>query len=163
MASLDDILRGEPYGQLTGEGQNLWDQYQSILQQQQNAPMRTLKLRSGATTQIPDPGFMMKNKMLSNTLGGMTGTGLGTRAKAQPGYLSQFSPLMMALGQKYGPDFLKWLQNSGLNPTSLGETGIGSSPTVNDDWWGNAPDTSATTDIPTDFDLSNFDFGDYYS
>ena len=67
--TIDNTLRGEPYGQMTPEGQSLWDQYQSLLGAQKNAPMANLKLRSGATMPIIEPGFGLKSRMLSKTLG----------------------------------------------------------------------------------------------
>jgi len=98
--TIDNTLRGEPYGQLTPEGQKLWDEYQSLLAGQKNAPMANLRLRSGATMPIIEPGFGLKNRMLSKTLGGMSGTGMGTRAGAQPGLFAQLAPLFIAAGIK---------------------------------------------------------------
>lgn len=138
--TIDNTLRGEPYGQMTPEGQNLWDQYNSLLDIQKNIPMRNLRLRSGATTQIPDIGMSLKNRMLSRTLSGMTGTGLGSRAKAQPGLLSQLAPLFIAAGIK-DPNKMKELldlfrNKSTPSPTDTGELPVGTMTQAND--WDNA-------------------------
>lgn len=143
--TIDNTLRGEPYGQMTPEGQSLWDQYQALLNAQKNPPMRNLNLRSGAQLSIPDPGFGMRNKALSRTLAGMNATGMGSRAQAQPGVLAQMSPLMLALGQKYGPQIAKQLQqwlNGGtpIESTPVSDWG-GSDPGTMMDWGGSDPGT----------------------
>lgn len=113
LESIDNTLRGEPYGQMTPEGQSLWDQYQSLLGAQQNAPTRPLKLRSGATMNIIDPSFGLKNRMLSKTLSGMNQTGLGTRAKAQPGLFAQLAPFLISMGIKNPEDIKKAIDTIG--------------------------------------------------
>ena len=124
--TIDNGLRGEPYGQMTPEGQKLWDEYQSLLNAQKNPPMRNLNLRSGAQMQIVDPGFGLKNRALSKTLGGMTGTGMGTRASAQPGLFAQLAPLFIAAGIKDPKMIQKLLSQFGA--TSVDSPGSGGLP-----------------------------------
>lgn len=126
--TLDDTLRGEAQGQLSPEAQSLWDRYNTMYGQVSNAPMRKLNLRSGASMDIPDPGFMLKQAALRKVLGGAQATGLGTRAKPQPGMLAQMAPFISALGSD--PKFMKWLSQLG------GGGGMGAS----------AGDMSAATD-----------------
>jgi hypothetical protein len=80
--------------------------------------MANMRLRSGATMPIIEPGWGIKNRMLSKTLGGMTGTGLGTRSAAQPGLFAQLAPLFIAAGIK-DPKEIKKLMDmfSGGKPT----------------------------------------------
>jgi len=118
----DDALRGEAQGQLSPEAQTLWDRYNTMYGQVQNAPMRNLNLRSGAQIQIPDPGFMLKQRALRKVLGDTNATGLGTRAKPQPGMLAQMAPFITALGSD--PKFMKWL-SSQFGGGSMG--GLGAS------------------------------------
>lgn len=163
--TIDNSLRGEPYGQMTPEGQKLWDEYQSLLGGQKNIPMRNLNLRSGGVMQIPDPGIALKNKMLSRTLGGMTGTGMGTRAPAQPGLFAQLAPLFIAAGIKDPKAIKKLLEmfSGGSGAESGGITpyeGDFSSPYNGSDFdfggggYGDALDSGIgwdTTDIDTDW------------
>lgn len=118
--TIDNGLRGEPYGQMTPEGQRLWDEYQRLLDTQKGIPMRNLRLRSGGNMQIPDPGMALKNKMLTRTLGGMTNTGMGTRAPAQPGLFSQLAPLFIAAGIKDPASIKKLLEMFGGGSESGG-------------------------------------------
>lgn len=129
----DSTLRGDAYGQMTPEGTQLWNENNNILNSQRNAPMRNVTLRSGAQIQIPDIGPALKNRMLSNTLSRMSGTGLGTRAKPQPGYLSQLAPFFIAMGM-----------NSGKN----GKEGGGSSSIIDliSKWFGNSGDDYSFSD-----------------
>ena len=139
--TIDNGLRGEAQGQLTPEGQKLWDEYQSLLAGQKNPPMANLRLRSGATMPIIEPGYGLKNRMLSKTLGGMTGTGLGTRAAAQPGLFAQLAPLFIAAGIK-DPKQIKKLMDmfsggsDGASPTDAGSLASGDMSAAND--WDNA-------------------------
>ena len=126
--TLDDTLRGEAQGQLSPEAQSLWDRYNTMYGQVQNAPMRNLNLRSGAQMQIPDPGFMLKQRALRKILGDTNATGLATRAKPQPGFLAQMAPFITALGSD--PKFMKWLSGQlsgstpGINTANLPSAGL---------------------------------------
>jgi hypothetical protein len=151
----DDALRGEAQGQLSPEAQTLWDRYNTMYGQVQNAPMRNMNLRSGAQMQIPDPGFMLKQRALRKILGDTNATGLGTRAKPQPGALAQMAPFITALGSD--PKFMKWLSSQfggGMGATDPSGFNVGSS--VNDDWWSNqgADMASGATDMASDIDWS---------
>jgi hypothetical protein len=132
----DDTLRGEAQGQLSPEAQSLWDRYNTMYGQVANAPMRKLNLRSGASMDIPDPGFMLKQAALRKVLGGAQATGLGTRAKPQPGVLAQMAPFITALGSD--PKFMKWLSSQfggGKGMGSADPSGFNVGSSVNDDWW----------------------------
>jgi hypothetical protein len=149
LETIDNGLRGEPYGQMTPEGQTLWDQYTNLLNSQQNAPMRPLKLRSGATMDIIDPSFGLKNRMLSKTLGGLNATGMGTRAKAQPGLFAQLAPMFIAAGIKDPKEIKKLMDmfsggsgtTSGLDTADLSTGGFGGED------WGDLSGVGDTTDM----------------
>lgn len=134
--TIENTLRGEPYGQLTPEGQRIWDEYQSLLNAQKAPPMRNLRLPSGASMQIVDPGFGLKNRALSKTLGGMTNTGMGTRAGAQPGLFAQLAPLFIAAGIKDPKMIQKMLSmfGGGSGTESPGSGGLPSGGMGGDDW-----------------------------
>jgi hypothetical protein len=103
----DDALRGEAGGSLSPEAQSLWDRYNSVYGNVQSMPTKTVRLRSGATMPILDPGLYYRQRALQKVLGGMNQTGLATRNKPQPGALSQLAPFVSALGSD--PKFQKWL------------------------------------------------------
>jgi hypothetical protein len=153
----DDTLRGEAGGQLTPEAQSLWDRYNSVYGNVQSMPTKTVKLRSGATMPILDPGMYYRQRALQKVLGGMSGTGLGTRNAAQPGALSQLAPFVSALGSD--PKFQKWLaeyfgRSSGaVQPDIVGSPG--------DNW--SQQDFGAQPDIMGSPDVDWGDFGDTYS
>jgi hypothetical protein len=147
--TIDNTLRGEPYGQMTPEGQKLWDEYQALLSGQKAIPMRNLNLRSGGVMQIPDPGIALKNKMLSRTLGGMTGTGMGTRAAAQPGLFSQLAPLFIAAGIKDPKEIKRLLEMFSGKPTADVTPDLPSSGTPSgfgEDWWSGSSGADLGTD-----------------
>lgn len=160
--TLDNTLRGEPYGQLTPEGQKLWDEYQSLLNAQKGIPMRNMNLRSGAQMQIPDPGMALKNKLLSNTLTRMSMTGLGDRAKPQAGLFAQLAPfLTLAGGAGKNNEILDWIKRI-YGPQAVGggaEGGIdmGSmfdyspSSSIGENWWSGG-DYGADTADSVDWD-----------
>ncbi len=105
--TVEDTMRGETAGQLTPEAQNLWDRYNQVYGNVQNMPMAKMKMRSGAVMDIMDPSAYLKQRALQKVLGGMTQTGLGTRAQPRPGMLGQMAPFITALGSD--PKFQKWL------------------------------------------------------
>jgi hypothetical protein len=153
----DDALRGEAQGQLSPEAQTLWDRYNTMYGQVQNAPMRNLNLRSGAQMQIPDPGFMLKQRALRKVLGDTNATGLGTRAKPQPGFLAQMAPFITALGSD--PKFMKWLSGQlggGAPNVSPSMSGFPVGSASNDDWWSQQP-ADIASDFTTDLDVSTYD------
>jgi hypothetical protein len=166
--TVDNSLRGEPYGQMTPEGQKLWDEYQTLLGGQKNAPMSTLRLRSGATMPIIEPGFGLKNRMLSKTLGGMNATGMGTRAAAQPGLFAQLAPLFIAAGIK-DPATIKEILarfggGAGKSPGDLSGFG-GLSTSANSGGSFDTGDLSASDfgDVPVDsVDLGDIDWPGLY-
>jgi hypothetical protein len=145
----DDALRGEASGQLTPEAQSLWDRYNSIYGNIQNMPTKTVKLRSGATMPILDPGMYYRQKALQKVLGGMSNTGLGTRSAPQPGALSQLAPFVAALGTD--PKFQKWLSQYFGGATKGGADIMGGGGDV------------AGGSVPFDYGASTVDpgWGDY--
>ena len=154
----DDALRGEASGQLTPEAQSLWDRYNSIYGNIQNMPTKTVKLRSGATMPILDPGMYYRQKALQKVLGGMSNTGLGTRSAPQPGALSQLAPFVAALGSD--PKFQKWLsQYFGGSMSGAAQTDIVGDPGGS---WGQQ-DFGAQPNIMGSPDADWGDFGDTYS
>jgi len=156
MAYLDDLLLGQKSGGLTPEGQSLWDQYTNMLNSQQNAPMRQMRMPKGNLVDIVDPGYLMKNKLLSNTLHGMTSTGLGTREKAQPGLFAQLAPLFIAAGIKDPNEIMKMIRavtGSGAETTPDLTTGSTGSLDYNPDWFQGGGDIASNVpslveDIP---------------
>ena len=162
--TVDNSLRGEPYGQMTPEGQKLWDEYNSLLNGQKGIPMRTLRLKSGATMQIPEPGEAWKNKMLTRTLGGMTGTGMGTRAPAQPGLFSQLAPLFIAAGikdPKAIKDLLGLFSGGSGTESNLPSTFEGTNTGISDfDGYGFSNDNDFLSNFSSDdVDWTNGDWG----
>lgn len=165
---LDETLRGDAYGQLTPEGQQLWNEYNNLLNANKNIPMRNMNLRSGAQIQIPDIGPALKNRLLSGTLKGMRNTGLGDRAKPQPGYLSQLAPFFIAAGMGGGKgkgqdegtsafwDYIKKMFGGG----GSGE-GYEASDATGEDWWSGLIDSSDSSDTSWVDGLSDIDWGDW--
>ena len=94
----------------------------------------------------------------------MTGTEMGTRAKAQPGLFSQLAPLFIAAGIKNPQEIMKLINqfsggtdnSSGIDASNLPSGGLGS-----EDWGSLAGESAPYSADYTDL-LGGGDYSSYF-
>jgi hypothetical protein len=99
---------------------------------------------------------------MRRVLGDTNATGLATRAKPQPGFLSQMAPFITALGSD--PKFMKWLSSQlggGAPAVSPSMSGFNVGSSANDDWW-SGQGSDAISDVATDIDWSELGDAGYW-